>query len=249
MSHQNNSPYAIAVYDLMHRPGEMREKNLDIRVPEAFGNAVIGVRQDAPMKIDARLESLHDGILVSGEARTVITGECVRCLADIRKATRVEFQELFAYSEDEAFDYTVYDDYVDLEPVVRDAVVLSLPFQPVCQEDCTGLCPVWGAAARQSRPRARGSRRSTVGCPRRTRLPEPRLHRRKEIIMAVPKRKMSRASTRMRRAQWKATAPTLVKTIENGKTVYSLPHRAKVVEDSAGTPLYLEYKGRKVADV
>ena len=50
--------------------------------------------------------------------------------------------------------------------------------------------------------------------------------------MAVPKRKMSRASTRMRRAQWKATAPTLVKTIENGKTVYSLPHRAKVVEDS-----------------
>ena len=144
MSHQNNSPYAIAVYDLMHRPGEMREKNLDIRVPEAFGNAVIGVRQDAPMKIDARLESLHDGILVSSEARTVITGECVRCLADIRKATRVEFQELFAYSEDEAFDYTVYDDYVDLEPVVRDAVVLSLPFQPVCQEDCTGLCPECG---------------------------------------------------------------------------------------------------------
>ena len=53
----------------------------------------------------------------------------------------------------------------------------------------------------------------------------------------------------MRRAQWKADAPTLVKTIENGKTTYSLPHRAKVVEDSPGTPLYLEYKGRKVADV
>jgi len=67
--------------------------------------------------------------------------------------------------------------------------------------------------------------------------------------MAVPKRKMSRASTRMRRAQWKATPPTLVKTIENGKTVYSLPHHAKVVEDSAGTPLYMEYKGRKVADI
>jgi large subunit ribosomal protein L32 len=40
-----------------------------------------------------------------------------------------------------------------------------------------------------------------------------------------------------------------VKTIEGGKTVYSLPHRAKVVEDSAGTALYMEYKGRKVADV
>jgi len=67
--------------------------------------------------------------------------------------------------------------------------------------------------------------------------------------MAVPKRKMSRASTRMRRAQWKASAPTLVKTVENGRVTYSLPHRAKVVEDSAGTPLFLEYKGRKVADV
>lgn len=67
--------------------------------------------------------------------------------------------------------------------------------------------------------------------------------------MAVPKRKMSRASTRMRRAQWKATAPTLVKTVENGKVTYSLPHRAKVVEDPAGTPQFLEYKGRKVADV
>ena len=66
--------------------------------------------------------------------------------------------------------------------------------------------------------------------------------------MAVPKRKMSRSNTRHRRSQWKAVAPKLVKTIENGKVVYSLPHRAKVVEDSAGTPLYLEYKGRNVAD-
>jgi large subunit ribosomal protein L32 len=67
--------------------------------------------------------------------------------------------------------------------------------------------------------------------------------------MAVPKRKTSRSNTRHRRSAWKAEPPTLVKSIENGKTVYSLPHRAKVVEDSAGTPLFMEYKGRKVADV
>jgi large subunit ribosomal protein L32 len=41
----------------------------------------------------------------------------------------------------------------------------------------------------------------------------------------------------------------LVKTIENGKVTYSLPHRAKVVTDSVGTELFMEYKGRKVADV
>jgi large subunit ribosomal protein L32 len=67
--------------------------------------------------------------------------------------------------------------------------------------------------------------------------------------MAVPKRKMSRSNTRARRSQWKAEAPTLVKTIENGKVVYSMPHRARVIEDAAGTPLYMEYKGRKVSDV
>ena len=66
--------------------------------------------------------------------------------------------------------------------------------------------------------------------------------------MAVPKRRMSRANTHARRSQWKAEAPTLVKTIENGKVVYSLPHRAKVVTGSDGVPLYLEYKGRRVAD-
>ncbi|MDO4254292.1 MAG: 50S ribosomal protein L32 [Kocuria sp.] len=66
--------------------------------------------------------------------------------------------------------------------------------------------------------------------------------------MAVPKRKLSRANTRMRRSQWKAKAPKLIRSVENGKTVYSLPHQAKLVTDSVGTALYYEYKGRKVAD-
>lgn len=65
--------------------------------------------------------------------------------------------------------------------------------------------------------------------------------------MAVPKRKMSRSNTRHRRSQWKATAPALVKTVENGQVVYSMPHRARVVEDSQGNALFLEYKGRRVA--
>jgi len=144
VSHFILTPFTVPVYDLMHRPGEMRERSLDIVVPEGFGNAVIGVRDNAPMGVDVRLESLHDGILVSGEVDTVADGECVRCLIDTRLRVRVEFAELFAYSFDEAFDYTVSEDHVDLEPLVRDAVVLSLPFQPVCQEDCLGLCPQCG---------------------------------------------------------------------------------------------------------
>ena len=95
----------------------MREKSIDVTVGDEMGNAVIGVRTGANLHIDARLESLHDGILVSGDVDATAEGECVRCLIDVSIPVEVEFAELFAYSFDEAFDYTVQDDHVDLEPL------------------------------------------------------------------------------------------------------------------------------------
>jgi uncharacterized protein len=142
--HVIKTPYTVDVRDLMHRPGEMRERVIDVTVPEEFGNAMIGVKTGSALQIDLRMESLHDGILVSAEVDGTAAGECGRCLIDIEQTVQVEFQELFAYSSDEAFEYEVHEDTIDLEPVIRDAVVLSLPFQPVCQEDCLGLCPVCG---------------------------------------------------------------------------------------------------------
>lgn len=144
VSHFAPTPYTIPVFDLIHRPGEMRERELDVIVPEGFGNAVIGVKTGAAMRLDVRLEALHDGILISADVDTVAEGECVRCLIPVSQPVKVEIQELFAYSEDEAFDYTVFDEHIDLEPLVRDAVVLSLPFQPVCRPDCPGLDPETG---------------------------------------------------------------------------------------------------------
>jgi len=67
--------------------------------------------------------------------------------------------------------------------------------------------------------------------------------------VAVPKRRMSRSNTRSRRSRWKAAAPTLTATTAGGEVSYSRPHQARVVTDSSGTPLYLEYKGRKVKDL
>jgi len=142
--HVIKTPYTVDVYDLMHRPGEMRERSIDIVVPEEFGNAMIAVKAGSDLRVDLRMESLHDGILVSADIDGTAAGECGRCLIDIEQAVQVEIQELFAYSSDEAFEYEVHEDTIDLEPVVRDAVVLSLPFQPVCQEDCLGLCPQCG---------------------------------------------------------------------------------------------------------
>ena len=62
----------------------------------------------------------------------------------VAEPVEVEIQELFGYSGDEAADFEVQDDHVDLETLVRDSIVLSLPFQPVCQPDCPGLDPATG---------------------------------------------------------------------------------------------------------
>lgn len=144
MSNFTPTPFTVPVRDIVHRPGEMREHQIDAGLSEGFGIAVIGVKDGDTVHMDVRLEALHDGILVTADVDTVATGECVRCLDDVRLPIEVEIQELFAYSEDEAFDYTVIDEHVDLEPLVRDAVVLALPFQPVCRADCPGLDPETG---------------------------------------------------------------------------------------------------------
>ena len=144
MSSHVNSPYALRVRDLAHRPGEMREHSLDIAVPDAMGAGVISVREGAEMHIDLRLEGLHEGVLVSGHASAEAEGECSRCLIEISEPVEVDFAELFAYDASEDFDFFVHDDHVDCEQVVRDAVVLALPFQPVCRPDCPGLDPVTG---------------------------------------------------------------------------------------------------------
>jgi uncharacterized protein len=134
----------VDVYDLLHRPGEMRERTLEIVVPEDLGTDIIAVKAGSVLTVELRMESLHDGVLVSADVSGTASGECVRCLIGIEDPVEVEIQELFAYSQDEAFDYEVQVDTIDLEPVIRDAVVLSLPFQPVCQDDCLGLCPQCG---------------------------------------------------------------------------------------------------------
>ena len=92
-----------------------------------------------------------EGVLVTGTASAALAGECVRCLEPVSDEMEVRFQELFVYDDrdvdpDEELEVsTLQDDLVDLEPLLRDAVVLALPFQPLCTEDCPGLCTTCGA--------------------------------------------------------------------------------------------------------
>lgn len=139
-----HSPFSLNVRDLVNRPGEMREQRVAVPVVEPMGEGLVSVQEGSELDLDVRFESVHEGILVTANVDVVAEGECGRCLIDIALPVEVEFQELFAYHSGEAFEYEVQDDHVDLESLIRDAVVLSLPFQPVCRPDCPGLDPETG---------------------------------------------------------------------------------------------------------
>lgn len=136
--------YEENIRDIQNRPGEMRERSRTFAVPEKLGEALAEIPTGTEMTLDVRLESVHEGILASVGVTTQMSAECGRCLKKFTTPFQVEFQELFAYTPTEADEYEVHGDHVDLEPPLRDAVVLALPFQPVCRPDCPGLDPESG---------------------------------------------------------------------------------------------------------
>ncbi len=129
----------------------MREYRRSVPAPAGLVLEIIGVPQGAPLAVDIRLESVTEGVLVTGSAAGPLTGECGRCLDPVSDEIVVDFCELFAYPDSVTEETTEQDevhrldgDYLDVEPVVRDAVVLGLPFTPLCRPDCAGLCPSCG---------------------------------------------------------------------------------------------------------
>jgi uncharacterized protein len=124
----------------------------EVRAPSDLGTDVIAICAGSPLRLDLRLESVMEGVLVTGSVGGTATGECGRCLIDLEQDVEVGLTELFTYpgkrpdADEDADDlYELDGDFIDLEPALRDAVVPALPFQPVCREDCPGLCSECGA--------------------------------------------------------------------------------------------------------
>ena len=134
----------IGVADLLRRPGNHRDEHLEAVVD---GLQVLGshVPQGAPAVIDLRLESLNEGIVARGSIEAPWVGECRRCLRPIESTLRADVYEVFEDEPVEGETSKLDVDRIDLEPVVREAVLLELPLAPLCQEDCAGLCPECGA--------------------------------------------------------------------------------------------------------
>ena len=138
------SNFVVPVNDLTRRPGQMNELELDIELAIPMGQGAATVPAGEIVELNLRLESVHDGILATGEVDSTAMADCSRCLEPLKLAVEVDFQELFAYSLEQEDDFLVQDEKIDLEQAITDAVVLSLPFKPVCSEDCLGLCSECG---------------------------------------------------------------------------------------------------------
>jgi len=145
-------PWVIDTRDLGRRPGSSRRYNRTAELDHKLGfEPVVLLPRGRAIEFDVLLESVVEGVLVTGTATAEFDGECARCLDPLTEPVEVEFTELFAYP-DSATDSTTDDDevfrlvgdLVDLEPVVRDAIVLALPSAPLCSPDCRGLCPTCG---------------------------------------------------------------------------------------------------------
>jgi uncharacterized protein len=140
--------------ELGRRPGSQRLVSLTVPAPANCGIEVLRVTGGTSIDLDLRLEAVMEGVLVTGSVYADLEGECVRCLEPVVDEVDTRLQELFCYDDrepprpgvDEGDDVSRLEgDLLNLEPVVVEAIVLALPFQPLCREDCPGLCAECGA--------------------------------------------------------------------------------------------------------
>lgn len=145
------SSLVVDTHQLGRGPGRSMQVQRTAEAPAELGIGVIGVPAGSPVELDLKLESAGEGVLVTGTATAGLVGQCVRCLVDLSERLVADLQELYFYPdnvpEDEDQDevYHLVGELLDVEPALRDAVVIDLPFQPLCRPDCRGLCSQCGA--------------------------------------------------------------------------------------------------------
>jgi uncharacterized protein len=129
----------------------MKRLRRPVPVPEDLALDLVRVPAGTTLDLELMLESVLEGILASATVTLPVVGECGRCLGPVQETVVADIQELYAYPDSETDETTDADevsrlqgDYLDLEPALRDAVVLAMPTNPLCRDDCPGLCSECG---------------------------------------------------------------------------------------------------------
>ncbi len=149
-------PLVFDTRTLPRRPGSARSEIRTVPAPANLGTGMAGIAEGAELRLALTLESVTQGVLVTATVEAPVSGECARCLEPVSQAIEVRCQELFSYEQGSGSGdedgYALDGDLLDLEPVLRDALVLALPLAPLCRPDCPGLCAECGALLAQAGP-------------------------------------------------------------------------------------------------
>ena len=165
---------------LGRQPGSARNRKLTVPAPADLRLELIGVPEGAAAELDLRFEAVAEGVLVTGSVTAPLAGECARCLGPVASSVTASFTELYLYPparthgaagpardgrhhQDRSDRYDEHEeqddeeryldgDLLDLEPALRDAVVLALPMAPLCRDDCPGLCVECGVPLADAGP-------------------------------------------------------------------------------------------------
>lgn len=148
-----SSPMTIDITRLGRRPGAMVTLRETVPSPARIGLDMVAIEAGAPLELDLQVQSVSEGVLVTGTVDAPTVGECSRCLTPVDGRVQVRLTELFAYPDSTTEATTeedevghIVDETIDLEQSIIDAVGLELPFSPVCTPDCPGLCPECGVS-------------------------------------------------------------------------------------------------------
>ena len=166
---RTNAPRSALVFDMRtlgRQAGSAKTQQLTVPAPDDMRLELARVPVGADMQLDVRFEAVTEGVLVTGSVIAPLAGECARCLAPLASSVTARFTELYLYTRDRHDKHDRFDenteqddeelhldgDLLDLEPVLRDAVVLALPMSPLCREDCPGLCVECGVPLADAGP-------------------------------------------------------------------------------------------------
>lgn len=156
---------AIDVSRLPRQAGSMLDVSREIPAPADLSVAMARVVEGSTIELEATVESVVEGIWFSGTADIDVSAECSRCLDPLEWSESVSLEQMYRYPATDARGHLieeaaadddpepeVVDDVIDIEPALRDAVVLALPLAPLCRPDCGGLCPQCGERIEDGAP-------------------------------------------------------------------------------------------------
>ena len=172
---RTHTPRGALVFDmrpLSRQAGSALTQQRTVPAPEDLRLELAFVPAGADIALDVRFEAVSEGVLATGTVTAPLSGECARCLGPVASSVTASFTELYLYHDarrdrhesragheqreerDEPADEERYldGDLLDLEPAIRDAVVLALPMSPLCRNDCPGLCVECGVPLAEAGP-------------------------------------------------------------------------------------------------